>query len=118
MERGVACGSGTLCSTLALQLPGQLYDPKNILELNFLVHKAILHALPHLLLMQTLPIEQTLLLMSLFKTLHWPLVLFRIKSKIFAVANKALCDPVSNHLSKFIPSFFPFALSVLITLAP
>lgn len=70
MERGVACGSGTLCSTLALQLPGQLYDPKNILELNFLVHKAILYALPHLLLMQTLPIEQTLLLMSLFKTLH------------------------------------------------
>lgn len=58
MERGVAWWSGTLCSILALQLPGQLHDPGNILELNFPVHKAISYALPHLLLTETLPIGQ------------------------------------------------------------
>lgn len=113
MEREVALGSGTLCSILTLQLPGQLHDPGNILELNFPVHKAISYALPHLLLTRTLPIGQILSLMSL----QWLLISFRIKPKVLAMASKApevIPSPTTSQTLSF-PTL-PFAPSVPVTL--
>ena len=49
---------------------GQGFEPGNILEPNFLVHKAISYALPCLYLTKTLPMGQTLSLKSLFLWLH------------------------------------------------
>lgn len=104
-KEGVAWGSGTLCSVLALLLSGQLYDPGNIPELNFPIHQAILYALPTSTLHKN-STERTDITPYVSAENH-AVAACLMRNRVPAGPEKALQDPATSHLSDLIRSHSP-----------